>query len=216
MSWEDTIPTDLSGVESAIGVVDGLLDVPAKDATTDAYMREVVGKKDDTAVDTVGTTKSLVAYVKGVMNDLSNATDGLGALKTLIDAIKAKTDLMNSASGSSTINDANPSDTIVPPSLPTKMHVIFDISTIIVAADDFVLEVKVGVSGSERVVAYYAITSDGSDTTIDTGSGTGAITKARRIDVSGIMVYTGEQVLLNYTKSSAVDRDVLYRYICGV
>ena len=135
---------------------------------------------------------------------------------TDLDAVKAKTDLLNSASGSSTLNDANVSDTIVPGSLPTKIHVVFDISTIIVAADDFTLEVKVGAAASERVVAYYKITSDGADTTIDTGSGTGAVVKQRRIDISDIMVYTGEQVLLNYTKSSVTDRNVLYRYVCGV
>ena len=133
-----------------------------------------------------------------------------------IDAILAKTNLLNSALGSSTLNDANPSDTIVPSALPTRIHVIFDISTITVASDDFTLEIKVGASGSERVIAYYRITSDGTTTTIDIGSGTGAAVKQRRIDISNIMVYTGEQVLLNYTKNSATDRNILYRYVCGV
>lgn len=141
--------------------------------------------------------------------------DKIGRLVN-IDAVKDKTDLLNSAAGTSTLNDANVSDTIVPPSLPTKMHVILDISTIIVNNDDFDLEVKVGVMGSERVVAYYNITSDGVDTTIDTGSGIGAVVKQRRIDISDIMVYAGEQVLLDYTKNSVVDRNVLYRYVCGV
>jgi hypothetical protein len=133
-----------------------------------------------------------------------------------IDAILAKTDLLNSALGSSTLNDANPSDTIVPSALPTRLHVVFDISTITVASDDFTLEIKVGASGSERVIAYYRITSDGTTTTIDNGSGTGVTSKQRRIDISDITVYTGEQVLLNYTKNSATDRNIFYRYVCGV
>ncbi|MCK4527324.1 hypothetical protein KAW18_08120 [candidate division WOR-3 bacterium] len=175
----------------------------------------------------VGTNSAALAanWTAGLATILGNFSaarigylDELAAanLPTDVDAVKAKTDLLNSASGTSTLNDANVSDTIVPSSLPTKMHVIFDISTIIVAADDFTLEVKVGAAASERVVAYYKITSDGSDTTIDKGSGTGAVVKQRRIDISDIMVYTGEQVLLNYTKSSVTDRNVLYRYVCGV
>ena len=133
-----------------------------------------------------------------------------------LDAVKAKTDLLNSTSGSSTLNDANVSDTIVPSSLPCKMHVIFDISNLNNANDDFTLEVKVGAAASERVVAYYKLTSDGSDITADTGSGIGNKIKVRRIDISGILVYTGEQVLLDYTKSSGADRNVAYKYICGV
>ena len=293
------VMNDLSNATDGLGALKTLIDtctgyhtVAVKDAATDAKMRDVVGKKDDTAVAAVGTTKSLVAYTKGIMNDLSNATDGLGALKalidalndlsaanvttactsslntydpptrseattdknaiitevnanetkidtvdtvvdgiqtdlsnatdglgalkTLIDAIKAKTDLMNSASGSSTLNDANPSDTIVPSSLPCKMHVIFDISNLNNANDDFTLEVKVGAAAAERVVAYYKLTSDGSDITADTGSGIGNKIKVRRIDISGILVYTGEQVLLDYTKNSGTDRNVAYKYICGV
>ena len=165
-------------------------------------------------------------YVEcGVMGDLEPAildivsklsTSGGDATAANQATIIAKTDLINSASGSSTLNDANPSDTIIPSSLPTKMHVIFDISTIIVAGDDFTLEVKVGAAASERVVAYYNLTSDGADITVDTGTGTGAVIKQRRIDISGILVYGGEQVLLNYTKNGATDRNVAYEYVCGV
>lgn len=129
--------------------------------------------------------------------------------------IKAKTDLLNSGSGSGTLNDANQSDIIVPSSLPTKVHVTLDISNLNNAADNFTLEVKVGAAASERVVAYYKLTSDGTDITADTGSGTGSKIKQRRIDISGILVYTGEQVLLNHTKNGATDRNVSYSYICG-
>ena len=144
-------------------------------------------------------------------DERSNNLDLLPGIDTKIDGIAG-----TGFTGSSTLNDANPSDTIAPSSLPTKMHVIFDISTIIVAGDDFTLEVKVGAAASERVVAYYKITSDGTDTTVDTGSGTGAVIKQRRIDISGILVYTGEQVLLNYTKNGATDRNVAYKYTGGV
>lgn len=121
-----------------------------------------------------------------------------------------------SKSGTATLNDANVSDTIVPTTLPTKMNIIFDISNLNNNLDDFTLEAKVGVSGSERVVAYYKLTSDGADITIDKGSGIGAVVKQRKIDISNILVYTGEQVLLNYTKNGATDRNVTYKYVCGV
>ncbi|MCW3140572.1 MAG: hypothetical protein N2V72_00105 [Methanophagales archaeon] len=130
-----------------------------------------------------------------------------------LDAIETK---MLSDYGTGTLNDANPSATIVPDSLPTKMHLILDISNLNNANDDFTLEVKVGVSGSERVVAYYKLTSDGTDITCDTGSGTGSIIKQRRIDISDILVYNNEQVVVSRTKNSATDRDVEYKYVCGI
>ncbi|MHC1623457.1 MAG: hypothetical protein ACXQTR_02560 [Candidatus Methanospirareceae archaeon] len=133
-----------------------------------------------------------------------------------LEAIKAETDKMVSDSGSGTLNDANPSDTIVPASLPTKAHIVFDISNLNNADDDFTIEVKVGASGSERVVAYYKLTSNGTDITCDTGLGTGSIIKVRRIDISDILCFTGEQILVSRTKNSATDRNVDYRYLCGV
>ena len=157
-----------------------------------------------------------IGRIKAIQADVTSLETKVDTVDTVVDAVKAKTDLMNSASGSSTLNDANPSDTIVPSSLPTEMHVIFDISNLNNANDDFTLEVKVGAAASERVVAYYRLTSDGSDITADTGSGIGNKIKVRRIDISGILVYTGEQVMLNYTKSSVTDRNVAYKYICGV
>lgn len=41
--------------------------VPAADATANAEVRDVVGNKTDAAVTTVGTNKSLMAYVKGLL-----------------------------------------------------------------------------------------------------------------------------------------------------
>lgn len=72
------------------------LDVPTADSTDDALSRDVIGKKDDASVVTVGTTKSLMAYSKGLLTDLllvkaktdlipatpSTSTDALAALAT--------------------------------------------------------------------------------------------------------------------------------------
>lgn len=56
---------DLSSMAAAIAVIDGYHDVPAKDGTDDAQMRDVIGKKeDDAAAGAVTTTESLVAYAK--------------------------------------------------------------------------------------------------------------------------------------------------------
>jgi len=132
-------------------------------------------------------------------------------------AIVAKTDLMNSDSGGpTTLNDANPSDTIVPSSLPTKMHLTFDISTITTNLDDITLEVKVGTNGNERVVAFYRLTSDGADLSCDKGSGVSAVIKERKIDISNILVFTSEQVLVERTKNAGVDNAIPYQWICGV
>ena len=202
----DAIQTDLDNATDGLGALKALIDINQVDL-------------DAIIVDTT----SIETKVDAVQADLDNATDGLGALKALIDAnqvdlnsVLAKTDLINSASGLGTLNDANTSDTIIPTKLPTDMHLIFSIRNIIVAADDFDIEVKVGPTASEDVVAYYNITSDGVDTTIDKGSGAGSIVKERKIDISSILVNTGEQVIVQYTKNGAISRDVLYKYLCGV
>ncbi|GAI18844.1 unnamed protein product, partial [marine sediment metagenome] len=101
---------------------------------------------------------------------LDNLDMANSALKTLIDAIKLKSDLMNSDSGSATITGTD-SDTIVPSSLPTKMHLSLDINALVAAGADNTIEIKVGVGASERVVAYYNLVGDGADITADTGSG---------------------------------------------
>lgn len=72
--WTDAKAGYLTGavaLEASVQTVDGLLDVPAEDAAADALMREVVGKKSDTAQTTVGATRSIVAYVKGLLNNVA-------------------------------------------------------------------------------------------------------------------------------------------------
>lgn len=154
----------------------------------------------------------------GVTNRLINAkqVSQILAGNTAEQDRKAIYDLLSRADASSgTLNDANPSDTIIPSLLPCAMHLVIDISNLNNNGDDFLLEVKCGVALSERVIAYYALTSDGTDITVDTGSGARSITKNRRIDIDGILVAASEQVLVEYTKNGATDRDVSYKYVCG-
>lgn len=155
-------------------------------------------------------------YTCLITDRLDDGTFGLAALGTELGLVKSKTDLMNSALGTDTLNDANTSDTIIPSTLPTNIHIIFDISNLNNNLDDFDIEVKVGAAASERVVAYYNLTSDGTDITADKGSGTGSVIKQRRIDISDVLVYTGEQVIVELTKNSVTNRNVVYKYICGV
>ena len=56
-----------SGTISTIAASDIPLAVPAADATTNTDERDVIGNKTDTAVTTVGTTKSIIAYIKGLL-----------------------------------------------------------------------------------------------------------------------------------------------------
>lgn len=137
------------------------------------------------------------------------------ATETTLAVIQAKTDLLNSAVGTSTLNDANTSDAIVPAALPTNLHVTFDISNLNNNLDDFTIQVSVGVAASERVVAWYKLTSDGTDITCDAGSGVGVTIKQRKIDISSVLVYTGEQAIVSLTKNGATDRNVVYKYAGG-
>lgn len=49
--------------------------VPTADATTDALIRDVVGRKTDAAVTAVGTTKTLMAYLKGLVGGYGAPTN---------------------------------------------------------------------------------------------------------------------------------------------
>jgi len=67
------------------------LRVPPVDSAENLNIRDVDGNKEDAAVIVVGTTESQMAYIKGILTDLDNGTDGLGALKALIDLIQTDT-----------------------------------------------------------------------------------------------------------------------------
>lgn len=152
----------------------------------------------------------LTAARAGYLDELAAANIPAG-----VDAIKLKSDLINSDSGSATITGTD-SDTIVPASLPTKMHISLDINALIAAAADNTIEIKVGAAASERVVAYYKLVGDAVDVTADTGSGVATLIKQKRIDISNILVYTGEQVIIANTKNVGGDLAIPYNYLCGV
>ena len=56
-----------------LAVVDGFHDVPTADATTDTVIRDVVGRKTDTANATVGTQSSIMRYIKAILNSTNRA-----------------------------------------------------------------------------------------------------------------------------------------------
>lgn len=45
--------------------------VPSANSTENVYTRDVVGNKTDTAQTTVGTTRSIIAYVKGILTEIA-------------------------------------------------------------------------------------------------------------------------------------------------
>jgi len=112
-----------------------------------------------------------------------------------------------------TLNDANVTDTITPATRPCEISVTFDLTNLLNAGDDFDLEISVGAGGSERVVEFYNVTSDGADLFIDNGSGVAALTELRKIDAGGIQAALGEVVKLDYTKNSANSRDIDYQVL---
>jgi len=62
----DNTTDSLEAIRDALNVVDELHDVSAADATANAQINEVIGNKTDTLVEAVGTTKSLMGYLKGL------------------------------------------------------------------------------------------------------------------------------------------------------
>ena len=60
-----------TGLEGKIDVIDGYFDVPTADAAPDVTIRDVVGRKTDVAINAVTTSKSLMAYLKGIVNEIT-------------------------------------------------------------------------------------------------------------------------------------------------
>jgi hypothetical protein len=82
----DDAHTAVETTRSVMGVTKGILTqanlikaktdtldmtVPAADATTNTISRDVIGNKTDAAVVAVGTTKSLMGYIKGILTNLN-------------------------------------------------------------------------------------------------------------------------------------------------
>lgn len=61
------IQVDADGYVIPSGTTDALLAVPAANAVTNLFERDVIGNKTDTLVEVVGTTASLTAYIKGLL-----------------------------------------------------------------------------------------------------------------------------------------------------
>lgn len=160
--------------------------VPVKDSPEDIMMRDVAGKKDDTSQTTVGTTRSLMSYIKGVLNqittvitnlgtvdtvvdgiqtDLSNATDGLGALKTIIDLNKTELDEileLTRTDGDIAVTDSE-TDLYID-NAPAKIinGVVIKIDTSpIEAADTFVFKVYYRIASGGTLKASAKVTKAG-------------------------------------------------------
>ncbi len=72
-----------TSVEGKIDVIDGFHDVPTADATTDAQMRDVIGRKTDTASEAIVANDSLMSYMKGLMEGtVRTAKTTLGSITT--------------------------------------------------------------------------------------------------------------------------------------
>jgi len=88
---EDGQATDSSlEVHSLMSFLKGALllsTVPAADATANSFLRDVVGNKADAAQTTVGTTRSIIAYVKGVLNALATHVSALGTHDGKLDTV---------------------------------------------------------------------------------------------------------------------------------
>jgi hypothetical protein len=72
----------------------GLHSIPAADVTANTNIRDVVGNKTDTAVTTVGTTKSLMGYVKGTLDSVVVPTADTTDNNSIRDVIGNKSDAL--------------------------------------------------------------------------------------------------------------------------
>jgi len=169
------------------------------------------------AGDTGATEEIIVTDARAISDKLTfvvaNGGDTKKGVVTAYFGEGATPSPVSSSFGSGTLNDANTSDTIVPTTRPCKTELVLDISALNNASDDFTLDVKVGASGSEKMVAWFNLTSDGTDITCDTGSGVGFVIEQRRLNIMDITVLANEQMIITRTKNGSTDRNVPYAYV---
>lgn len=97
MAYVKQIVTEGIARDIAIGVIDGLFDVPTVNGTDDVTVRDVVGRKTDAAAaGAVSTTESLMAYAKQLV------TEGIAR-----DAVIAVLGAVNTAAASGAVTDAD-------------------------------------------------------------------------------------------------------------
>jgi len=68
---------DLKIIGDQLTVIDALHDVPTADVATNTTVRDVVGNKTDAAVSVVGTTKTIIAYIKSLVQRLDQQRIGV-------------------------------------------------------------------------------------------------------------------------------------------
>lgn len=95
---------DVATLSAAVAVIDGFHDVPTADATTNTYMRDVVGIKTDAAVGAVTTDKSLMGYLKGVLEDTGTTIPATLATAATQDSLSPK--VVVSTTATALTNDA--------------------------------------------------------------------------------------------------------------
>ncbi len=157
---------------AAVTGVSGNAAVPAQNSAANILSRDVVGNKTDTAVTTVGVVASIIAYVKGILNQLAHATYGLSAIKTLIDtltgyvdtevaAIKAVTDAEETLTETGgTITGTNAQQDLyianAPAGIMTPVGIFVDLDNM--AADDTIevrIKYRIKAGGTMKDYEYY-------------------------------------------------------------
>lgn len=78
-AMDSTVFAALKSVYNAATAGGADISVPDADSTANADVCDVVGNKTDAAVTTVGTTKSIVAYVKGLLGELAKVPKSDGS-----------------------------------------------------------------------------------------------------------------------------------------
>ena len=77
----DRATDSLEAIADAIDAITvGSSPVPTANSTNNDYTRDVVGNKEDAAATTVGTTKSIVTYIKGCVNQLASLVSDMAKI----------------------------------------------------------------------------------------------------------------------------------------
>lgn len=120
-------PGDAGAAE--VTVIDGYHDVPAADATANAQMRDVIGNKSDAAQTVIGTTRSIIAYIKGLLTRQAREVHRMDFWSDLVATVTVTATAADISLPNVTVEDIPAGATVLRAEVMMKFRTIKDTST---------------------------------------------------------------------------------------
>ena len=136
-----------------VATLDGEVAVPAVDSSDNVHARDVTGNKGDVAVTTVGVVASIVAYVKGVLDQLATIVTNQATHAPDVEEATGTLSYDETSNSEQTLNDL---------AITSRAKVGAIWVDMVNATQDTVFKLyeKIDVSNFREIVSYNWLTTD--------------------------------------------------------